>query len=303
MHEWNRYSFKIADGCSLSTVYHVAHLPAAKRILDDGCLRGGLVYDESKLNKSRTCVTWLSANEWTWGSIYGNIQFAFDWGAIVKNRKVYWVEAMTDYSPDAYRFLLTERDMSRSPYVVEYDPTEEKGPVRIRDGKWYRHRDYTSEFMLEADISLEKCKELNFISHNKRYCQLDGSSCRYKEDHPVQTAARVLAFVLGYDNKGTDHLVLTQKQDGTSVPNLEAKQGINGIWRALANRKTYFRGRIKRRRSRKAILRGALALYAAEQDQASKDLVALLHSQDVFEKALCDIIEEKFGITDYKLPN
>ena len=121
-------------------------------------------------------------------------------------------------------------------------PTEDKGPLQIRDEKWCRHENYTSEFMLEADIPLDKCKKLNFISHNDRYCQPNGSSCRYRRDHPVQTAARVLAFLLGYDIQGTDHLLLTQKQDGTTMLNLEAEQGMNGIWRALATRKTLFRG-------------------------------------------------------------
>lgn len=303
MHEWNNYSFKIGEGVSVSTVYHVAHLPAAKRIFDDGCLRAGLVYDESKLNKSRICVTWLSANTWELGSIYGNIQFAFDWEAIAKDRKVYWVEVMTRYNPHAYRFLLTDRDMSRSPYVVKYDPTKEKGPLRLRDGKWYRHKNYTSEFMIEADISLDKCKELTFIPHNERYCQPNGSSCKYRRDHPVQTAARILAFFLGYDVQGADHLFLAEDQDGTTTLSFHTEQGVNGVWRALANRKRYFRGGIKKCRSRKAILRGALALYGAERDGEAKKLIALLHSQGVFEKALRKIIEEKYGLTGYTLPD
>ena len=39
-------------------------------------------------------------------------------------------------------------------------PTEDKGPLQIRDEKWCRHENYTSEFMLEADIPLDKCKKL-----------------------------------------------------------------------------------------------------------------------------------------------
>ena len=299
MNNWNNYSFRIDDGISVSTVYHVAHLPAARRIFDDGCLRGGLIYDESKLNKSRICVTWLSANTWVQGSIYGNIQFAYDWEAIIEGRRVYWVEAMTGYNPHAYRFLLTKRNMSRSSYVVEYDPTKDKGPLRVRDGIWYRHENYTSEFMLEADIPLEKCKDLDFISHNERYCQLSGSSCRYRRDHPIKTAARVLAFLLGYGIQGADHLFVTERQDSATILNFEAEQGVIGVLRALGNRKTQYRGKIKKRRSRKAILRGALALYGSERDQEAKDLVGLLHSQEVFEKALREIVEEKFGITNY----
>lgn len=61
-------------------------------------LRGGLVHDESKLKKSRIAVTWLSANTWAPGSIYGNVQFSFSWKQAAQKR-VYWVEAMHSYRP------------------------------------------------------------------------------------------------------------------------------------------------------------------------------------------------------------
>src|SRR5437667_11084474 len=70
--EWSTYriSFpdsvkqKFTEGQLLETVYHVAHVPGARRILEDGPLRAGIVYDESKFRKSRVVVTWLSANSW-----------------------------------------------------------------------------------------------------------------------------------------------------------------------------------------------------------------------------------------------
>ena len=105
MPEWNPYACEIpkpgrltAKLCSsLTEVHHVVHVPGARRIIEDGHIRAGLVYDESRLNRSRLCVSWLSANTWANGSIYGNVQFTFDWRRIVKGRHVYWVEAMTDY--------------------------------------------------------------------------------------------------------------------------------------------------------------------------------------------------------------
>jgi hypothetical protein len=72
------------------------------------------LYDESKLKKSRICVTWLSANTWATGSIYGNVQFAFHWRNQIRRRRCYWVEPMTAYTPKAYRILLTDRDLSQS---------------------------------------------------------------------------------------------------------------------------------------------------------------------------------------------
>jgi hypothetical protein len=143
--EWFRYQIRIPqptqrrhqDGIVLTEVHHVAHIPEARRILEDKRIRTGLVYDESRLNRSRTCVVWASANVWpSLGSIYGNVQFAFDWSDILGNRKVYWVEAMPGYNPDAYRLLLTDRDLDPgvARKVVAYDPSVDKGPLRERDG-------------------------------------------------------------------------------------------------------------------------------------------------------------------------
>lgn len=190
MHEWKDYTFKISknkgvsssEGCSLSTVYYVVHLPEARRILEDGCLRARLVYDESRLNRSRICVTWLSANTWNDGSIYGNVQLSFDWMDIVKNRQVYWVEAMTGYRPHAFRLLLTDRDMSHLRHVAPYNPNRDKGPLRKRKGRWYRKVGITSEFMVEADLSLDNCTEIKFIPHHHTICRKYGSSCPYLRD-------------------------------------------------------------------------------------------------------------------------
>src|SRR5712691_9415636 len=102
MSEWEHYRIRLpkgsgwqaGDGRVLETVYHVVHVPDARRILEDGRLKAGPVYDESRLKKSRMCVTWLSANTWAPGSIYGNVQFAFPWSQQIIGRRFYWVEAM-----------------------------------------------------------------------------------------------------------------------------------------------------------------------------------------------------------------
>lgn len=61
----------------LTTVRHVVHVPFARRIVEDGRIKAGLVYDESRLNKSRISVAWVSANTWGPGSIYGTVEFQF----------------------------------------------------------------------------------------------------------------------------------------------------------------------------------------------------------------------------------
>lgn len=298
MSEWEGYACTIPksegssvkDGLPLSTVYHVAHLPEARRILEDGRLRAGLVSDESKLNRSRTCVTWLSANTWAYGSIYGNVQFDFDWTKIIENRQVYWVEAMTNYHPDAYRFLLTDRNMSGSKDVVPYDPEKDKGPLRKREDEWYWNGQYTSEFMLEDDVSLSDCTNISTISHNRDSCALNGQGCKYKGTNLYKMAGRVLAFLLSSNLHTVDHA-------------LEIQSEVMGIWGALGGRhKEHFCDGLKNPASGQSVLRGALALYGAEQVQAAKDLTSLLHDQEDLKKALNEIIEEHFGIDGYQLP-
>jgi hypothetical protein len=90
MSEWSPYRIQIPtesasssrDGQLLDTVYHVVHVPTARRILEDQMFA-------RRLQKSRVCVTWLSANTWALGSIYGNVQFAFPWNKQIRKRNCY----------------------------------------------------------------------------------------------------------------------------------------------------------------------------------------------------------------------
>ena len=310
MPEWKKYKFTIPknksdwsdDGKHLSTVYHIVHLPQARRILEDGHLKARLVSDESRLKRSRICVTWLSANTWVNGSFYGNVQFAFDWADIIEGRDIYWVEAIA-YSPPAYRFLITNRDMSRYQHVIPYDPEEHEGPLRKRGEEWYWNTKCTSEFMIDDDISLKDCTGLSFVSHHSTSCRTFRSSCAYMHDTQQETAGRLLAFLLSSDSNRRARELIRESQDGTVRLSFEAKSGVEGIWRALGNKEEEFGGAIKRAQSRRAVLLGALKLYGAEQDQAARELVALLSSQEVFEKALVDIVRKKSGIAEYELEN
>lgn len=308
--EWKKYNFTIPrlnarrsiNGERLSTVYHIVHLPQARRILEDGHLKARLVSDESRLKRSRICVTWLSANTWAMGSIYGNVQFAFDWENIIEGREIYWVEAMR-YSSPAYRFLITDRDMSRYQHVIPYDPEEHEGPLRKRGEEWYWNTKCTSEFMIEDDISLNDCTGLSFVSHHSTYCRTYKSSCAYMHDSQQETAGRVLAFLLSSNSNRRARKLIRKRQDGTVHLTFEAESGVENICQALGSKEENFGGAIKRAQSRRAVLLGALALYGAEQDQAARELATLLNSQDVFEKALVEIVRKKSGIAEYELEN
>lgn len=309
MPEWTPYKITLPVGdaredgvATLEKVHHVVHVPAARRILEDDRIRAGLVYDESRLNKSRRSVIWLSANTWAPGSIYGNVQFSFDWASLVVGRHFYWVEAMDKYSPNAYRILMSDHELSGSKHVTPYDPKTDDGPLRECGGEWFWNYKYTSEFMIDRDLALDECLSFEFITHNPNYCRLNGSSCSDKNAPQYKTAGRILAFLIGNDLHCLDHILkqpsIFQK---TRMLANEVDSGVAGICTALAIKKSHFSGSLHKSTSRQAVIRGALALYGSDQKQAALDLLSLLRSLDVFYKALTEIVNEHFGVEGWEL--
>lgn len=71
--------------------------------------------------------------------------------------------------------------------------------------------------------------------------------------------------------------------------------------RALGNNESRFAGGIWRPASRQAVLRGALTLYGADRKAEARELISLLKSQEVFEKALAEIVNDHFGISGWTL--
>lgn len=310
MSEWTDYriafsaspNVPVPCGQILEKVYHVVHVPTACRILEDNCLKAGLIYDESKLRKSRIAVTWLSANTWGAGSIYGNVQFSFPWSDQADDRRFYWVEVMTTYRPHAYRILLTDRDLSQSKNVREYDPSSDKGPLRERGGVWYWNASYTSEFMIEGNIGLENCTDIDFIGHHSEICRLDGPACKDRNAPVYRVAGRVLAAILGHEKHSIDHVLKRPSVfDNSRDLSEKVDSGIDGIIRALGGKKERFGGAIKSEPSRMAVMRGALALYGSGQLNAARALIALLKSEDIFETALTEVVNDHFKTTGWTI--
>lgn len=305
--KWHRYRIRIPgaawrhhrDGRLLTKVYHVAHVPDARRILEDKRVRTSLIYDESRLNRTRTCVSWASANTWVEGSIYGNVQFTFDWADIIRGRRVYWVEDMPDYSPPAYRLLLTDRDLSPgvSRNVIAYDPAVDKGPLREREGDWYWNDDYTSEFMIEDDLPLRLCRGVSFIRHRRDICRLHGCSCGDRTASEFMTGGRIMAFLLGSGVHSLDRTFRRPASMRSRLPLLDSVDvGIKGIRDALRDDRDRFVGGIRRAASSRAVLRGALAHYGADRIDDACELVSQLASAQVFDDALEGVVNEHFGV-------
>jgi hypothetical protein len=293
MPEWDRFKFEIGkeNSAELKTVRHVVHVPFARRIAEDGQIKAGLVYDESRLNRSRISVAWVSANTWSLGSIYGTIEFQFAWADLIAGQNIYWVEAM-NYRPNAYRLLLSKRDIPAGP-VTPYNPAKDEGPLRLKDGNYYWNAAYTSEFMIEDDLSLDRCTGLDFVEHHAQYCRPFGNDCEDRKKQPSTqwTGGRMLSFILG---TGLHVLDKHLKPPEAEQPFTGLDRGYEGLKRSLPAQVT-FAGPISADGDCQDVLRGSLALYGTDQVDQARKLLALISSADSFTKALRAIVRKHFN--------
>ncbi len=309
MNEWDTYKIKIPkpgerenDVSVLEEINHVVHPAAARRILEDGRIRAGIVYDESRMNATRHQVVWLSANTWAYGSIYGTVQFTFPWEKIINGRRMYWVEAMS-YGNPAYRLLVTDKDVRHLTFLTPYNPEVDKGPVRFRDGKWYWNHRYTSEFMVDSDLNLTDCIGFKGIEHKKDGCRIYSSSCQEREVPHYTTSGRMLAFVLG---GGIHHVDSALRTIPAGMPSRQFSYDIDsaasGIWFSLVqNKHVTLGGPIKNADRSKAVVMGALSLHGADNLDGARELVSLLHDEDTFQAAFESVVNDHFGVSGWKM--
>jgi hypothetical protein len=286
------------DCSKLDDVYHVAHVSDACRILEDREIKARLIGDESRLKKTRTSVSWVSANTWAYGSIYGNVQFALHWQDLVKDRRIYWVEAMPGYSPSAYRFLITDRDLDSSKYVQQYDPEHDKGPLRLRDGVWYCNLNRTSEFMLDRNVSLSLCHGVQFINHHPDVCPVHGSSCKDRKRAADSTGAQVLAFVLGRRLQNVVHCFLRTNQHEKVKLGFTVREALEHLFDDLKTGDP--NGIIKSAERSQTLLRGAFLLYGSGQSDDARDLADML-SSSALKKNFEIMVREYLKLDDFSL--
>jgi hypothetical protein len=297
MREWSQFRIQTEEPLPIATapldaVYHIVHLRTSRRILEDEQVRAGLIHDESKLNRGRLCVVWLSANHWHRGSIYGTVRLTFDWEKIIKNRSLYWVEKM-DYQNPAYRSLVTDRDLTDSKKVIPYNPKTDDGPVRLKDGRWLWNADNTSEFMVESDLSLADAKSISFVQHSR--CR-ETRGCTEEKMNSSGAGAQTFAFLIGNDIHCVDHLLMTDR-----TLNSEANGCVNQLWRTLGLKEERFGGALQKSKSTQDVLLGALALFGSGQAVAARETMKTLTNQDVFSRALTSLIRRHFGLPRWEM--
>lgn len=183
---------------SFDTVFHICHVKEAYRIIEDEKIRSSLIWDQSRLTNTRTCVSWVSPNSWAYGSIYGNICFEFPWARLVSGRNLFWVEGIQLYRTPAFRILATDRHAPPARLQL-LDPTRKGGPVYhdLATDSWYWNGKFTGEFLVDSDLLLEDCGQVTFVDHHPSICKGKGKSCKYLGQKGIVAGAQLLAMLIG----------------------------------------------------------------------------------------------------------
>lgn len=220
------------DCCPLDLVYHIAHVKDAIRIIEDGRIRSGLIYDESCLNTKRTCVSWASPNYWHDGSIYGNVQFIFDWESLVKGKRFYWVEHLRTGRQRIVRLLICEEEFTDEK-LTPYDPAKGDGPLYYdrKRHRWYFNEPLTNEYMVLVDLPLSSCAGISFCNHHPRICKKKFEPCDEKGLKDSEAGAVVLGRLIGIGSRKWARLFEWHGKPGDLDPCAES--GLEVLCRTL----------------------------------------------------------------------
>ena len=294
--EWEKYKITSRNRGNLDKIYHVCHVNIGLKILNDKRIAAGLVYDKSRLNKTRTLVCWISPNDWKDGYRYGNVRFAFDWNKIYREMNSYWVEVM-DYTPPALRILLSDQDHSKK--LKPYDPVEDDGPWRYnpKKNRHYWNHNYCLEIMVERDIRLSEVEKIDFVNHHSRYCCLPGN-CDEMGQNKFDGAAYFIAGMVGndidchrrtpkfYKKEDDEYLVDYSFLDGCELILNEFELECSGTISSTDE-------------VAKPLARAILGSFARE-DAEFESLAKLFKSRKALIKSCTKLIADHFNIQDWK---
>lgn len=278
-----------------STVYHVTHIPSSKYLLETKKISPNLIQDKSKLNTERIKVIWLSPNNWSEGSLYGNIRFSYDINEIIKNKNFYAVEVITEYNPEACRILITSKKYTNHKTLCKYDPYKKySGPWYIDSkGVNYYNKSYNIEFMFEDDLYILDAKEIDFVKHHDRFCNIyhDGS-CKYLGRSKKISEIIFVSHIIGNDIP-LDNIYFNNFKDKVG----EIKCVYNDILRRLS-KCTKFEGKLKSNNIKVQICKSVLDLIGKEKDKKALLLSKSFNSKDDLEKSLRKIFCKYFNVKE-----
>jgi len=291
---WEGYRVQKSNRASFTEVYHNCHISDALRIIEDGHIVSSLIWDESCLNNTRTLVSWVSPNAWANGSIYGQISFVFDWETLARNKRFYWVESITRYSPYAYRIMLTDRDSvppEISNLIVPFDPFAEGGPISKENEIWYWNGKFTGEFMIDSYINLDDLKRIEFVDHHER-CKKNGYSCKDKALAKHQAGSILLASVIGRRMRNVHPYFLEKENNGYKF-HYHCLFSLLRLAQKLAPSKNVGFNNLDDNEAM-SVVTAALLLYGNRRDGDLSTIKELIGSKKVFFEAFTKILKEYF---------
>lgn len=288
--------------CGFSIVSHTCHIEQAIRIISDKCIKAGLVFDESKFNKTRTLVVWLSPNDWGAGYRYGNISFKFNFEEIIQDKRYYWVESIDKYSPQACRILISDQVHEG---LTIYDPCEGNGPwwYDSSSQQHYYNGEICLEFMFEMDLSLNKVSEIHFVSHHESYCSIypnQPDSCKELGFSFDKGGALFLCKAASLAmNLSNDNFLSGRNELSRGIKN--ALDGVGDILFELIKGCT-FTGLISERDlSRIALSRAILNSISLNELDESVQLINLFDEKQTLFESISEILASTIGLENTDL--
>lgn len=278
----------------LTDVSHVTHVANAVSIAREGILRPRLVFDESKLNQTRTLVNWLSPNYWNDGSRYGTIELHFDW-PLAKERDAYWVEAI-DYRVTACRILLTsDKKTPQGIGLAQYDPSTTPGPWKTDSkAKHWWNGDHCLELMVHDELSVEAVTRVSFVNHHRRWCSLhrnEPKECIELGLKAHSAGAQFIASIVGEGLHTLDHALIDDGNPCDEV--VDAFQEL--INQEVGGEK--YKGTLKSTHSgASAVARSLLLATARRSEDDRLALLRLFRSEDDAVEAVQWAVAEHLGV-------
>lgn len=305
--EWEKYKVGIPskkknwtnENCQpFDTVRHIAHIRDAIRIMEDGLIRSSLVWDKSRLNNSRTSVSWVSPNFWGPGSIYGNISFEFEWEDLIREKRFYWVEDVIDVRPFAYRILVTDNNYDKSDILFPYDYEKPNGPIYYDGNIWYRNGIYNGELMIDSDLPLNICKELRFVTHRPGICAKYGGGCSDIEISEYSAGPIFLAILIGRRKKisrRTAAKLFMKKDSDTPCLTVHMKAALSYL---ISDLETYTAASEPSINIDFAdsVLRAALVSYGEDNMEDAVKMLELIGSKELLLNTLNNVLSDYFDI-------
>lgn len=286
--------------CSLlDSATHVSHVPHAWRITEESLIRPQLIYDVSRLNKSRTLVNWLSPNYWHDGSRYGNIGFEYSWNYLIRGRVPYWVEVIRKYKPPACRILFVNADSVQPSDLEPFDPGKRDGPWWYDTGTntHYCNAKICLEILVADELSLSGLQRLSLVDHHPRFCSLwkGEHNCGYKNVKGPHAGALFLAGLFGA-SIDTGSLRLMEVCDGHQELTAEADTALEQLRRQTGKLRCRFRGKTTNRsKAAVPIAKAVLMAFAKRFEADASALGGLFVARDDFDRAICQVIQESLS--------